>query len=153
MCRFVMQCSLIIPILLGASALHEAAAEQQITLQSGATLVGKVSMEGDQVAIDVDGAKLHFPLNKVATVTSVAADSSRQAERLLFKGLETQLLYDGQQKEIGLIAEAHRLAPDDVRMVYWYARSLANAGMGKAAREAFVPHRDEIAAAYPGLAD
>jgi hypothetical protein len=130
-----------------------ACAEQQVTLQTGATMVGSVSMEGADVVIDVDGAKLRVPLKEVATVTSASTDVTNQAQRLLLKGLEAQLLYGGEEKEIGLLAEAYRLAPDDPHMAFWYARSLANAGFGKGANEIFRPRRAAISAAYPGIAD
>ncbi|NOZ40367.1 MAG: hypothetical protein GXP24_09090 [Planctomycetes bacterium] len=128
-----------------------AQAEPLVTLQTDAQSVLKISTEGNQLAIEIDGTKLRFPLADEATSISAATLSSRQANRLLLRGLETQLLYGGKQKEVGLLAEAFRLAPDDARVAYWYARSLVNAGSGKAAQEVLAAHRDAIAAAYPGL--
>ena len=142
-------CSTLVMLCVAATA----CAEQQVTLQTGATLVGNVSIEGAELVVDVDGAKLRVPLKEVATVTSASTDASNQAQRLLFKGLEAQLLSGGEEQEVGLLAEAHRLAPDDPHVAYWYARSLANAGFGKGANQVFQPRRAAIEAAYPGIAD
>ena len=127
--------------------------EQQVKLQNGATLIGNVSMEGANLVVDIDGAKIEVPFKDVAAVTSAKAGGSNQAEQLLFKGLEAQLLSEGEKKELGLLAEAYRLAPENPHVAFWYARSLANAGNGKAASEVFEPRREAIVAAYPGIAD
>lgn len=142
-------CSTIL-ILCVAAAVH---AEQQVTMQSGATIVGEVSMEGTDLTIDVAGAKIRVPMKDVATVTSVANDKSSQSQRLLMKGLEAQLLYGGEEQDLGLLAEAHRMAPDDARIAFWYARSLVNAGNGIGANQVFEPRREAILAVYPGIAD
>lgn len=130
---------------------RHARAAQQVTLQSGAVLVGEVSMDGAELVVDVDGAKLRIPFKDVAMVASAGERGEPQAERLLLRALESRLEY-GAGREMGVLAEAYRLAPDDARIAYWYARSMADAGYGKGAREVFQQHREAIAEAYPGLA-
>ncbi|NOY30769.1 MAG: hypothetical protein GXP28_11555 [Planctomycetes bacterium] len=130
-----------------------ALAEQQVTLQSGAVLVGQLTMDGENLVLDIDGAKLRVPFRDVATVTSTKTNSGNQAQRLLLKGLEAQLLFDSDQRALGLFAEAYRLSPEDVGVAFWHARSLAGAGYGKAASEVLQPRREEIAAAYPSMVD
>ena len=128
-------------------------AEQLVTLQSGATMVGEVSMEGSDLAIVVDGATLRVPFKEVASVTSTDADTTGHAQQLLMRGLEAQLLYKGEDRETGLLSEAFRLAPDDPHVAFWYARSLVNAGYGKGASAVFQSRKEAIAEAYPGVAD
>ena len=144
-------CGFAMLLLLGLAV--TACAEQQVTLQSGTTLVGNVTMDGEVVLVDVDGAALRVPLTDVATIAASVSNSPSQARQLLIKGLETQLLYPGKQAAIGLLAEAYRLSADDPQVAYWYARSLAEAGHGRGAEAVFQPHRSAITAAYPGAAD
>ncbi|MGD9636688.1 MAG: Ig-like domain-containing protein [Pirellulales bacterium] len=127
--------------------------EQQVKLQSGATLVGNVSTEGSDLVVDVDGAKIPVPFKDVASVTPASQGQARDAERLLIKAIEAQMLTDDEKVDTGLFAEAFRLAPDDPRTAFWYARSLVKAGFGKGANEVFEPRREAIVAAYPGAAD
>jgi len=128
-------------------------AEQQVTLRNGTTMVGNVSNEGADLVVDVDGAKLKVPFADVQSVASLKSGDGNQAQRLLYRALEAQLLSDGENKELGLLAEAYQLAPDDPRIAFWYARGLADAGFGNGAAEVFDPHDVTIAAAYPGAAD
>ena len=127
--------------------------EQQVKLQSGATLVGDVSMNGATLVVDVDGAKIEVPFNEVASVTPVAAGEKAQAQQLLLKGLESQILSEGKGDSMGVLAEAHRLASEDPHVAFWYARNLLDAGYGKGASDVFEPQREAIVAAYPGIAD
>lgn len=130
-----------------------ACGEQQVKLQSGATLVGDISVQGSDLVVDVDGAKIRVPFQDVVMVTPVGSDAPNDAERLLLKAIEAQVLADGEKSEFGLFAEAYRLAPDNPRVAFWYARSLVSAGYGKGASEVFEPRRQAIVAAYPGIAD
>jgi len=130
-----------------------AEAEQVITLQSGTVLVGQITMEGENLNIQVDGANLQVPLQEVATITSTKSDSGKQAQRLLFKGIESQLLFDGDRRALGIFTEAYRLSPDNPSVAFWHARSLANAGYGKAANKILETHRKEIVMAYPAMVD
>ena len=110
-------------------------------------------MDGADLVVDIDGATLRVPFKNVASVSPAANDESKQAAELLIKGLESQLLSDRESKDVGILAEAFRLAPEDPRVAFWYARSLASAGFGKGASEVFEPRKEAIVAAYPGLAD
>ena len=128
-------------------------ADELVTLQAGKDSFLKVSTLGNQLVIEIDGTKLHFPLDDETTPNSSTPPSLRQANQFLLKSFESQLLHGSGQKEVGLLAEAYRLAPSDARIAYWYSRSLVNVGSGKAAQKAFASHRDAIAATYPGLID
>ncbi|MCA9237872.1 MAG: carboxypeptidase regulatory-like domain-containing protein [Planctomycetales bacterium] len=149
-----MRTFLVVLVVAGCTASVVAAAPgaQQIALKSGAVIVGAVSMDGADLVIDVDGASLRVPLNDVALVTPADEQGSGQVDRLLLKALESRQQYGG-GREIGVIAEAFRLAPDDPRVAYWYALSLAEAGYGKGADDVFAPRREAIAEVYPGMAD
>jgi hypothetical protein len=128
-------------------------AEVEVTLTSGASLVGKVSMDGKDVVVKIEDSELRVPLSEVDSITSVDAGSGRQARRLLLTALEARVNNDGSAEVIGLLAEAARLAPDDPHVAYWYASSLADAGYGQAANDVFTKKRDAIAASYPGLTE
>lgn len=127
--------------------------EQQVKLQSGATLVGEVSAEGSNLVVDVDGAKIPVALKDVASVAPATSAPAKDAKELLVRALEAQLSSGGENQELGLLKEAFRLAPEDPQIAFWYARSLANSGFGKGAHEVFEPRRAAILAAYPELAD
>lgn len=127
--------------------------EQQVKLQSGATLVGEVTMNGATLAVDVDGAKIEVPFKEVASVTPAENDDATRAKQLLAKGLESQILSNDERKDSSLFAEAYRLAPEDPPIAFWYARSLMSAGYGKSASEIFEPRREAILAAYPGVGE
>lgn len=130
---------------------RQASAEQQVTLQSGAVIVGEVTVDGADLVIDVDGAEVRVPFKDVTLVASGDEHGVRQADRLLMRALEARLQY-GEGRDTGILAEAYRLAPDDARIAYWYARSLVEAGYGEGANDVFQEHRDAIAETYPGIA-
>ena len=136
--------------LLPTSSLH---AEQQVTLKSGASLVGDVSIEGGAAVVTVGGKEMRVPLADVAVVSNVDFGREEQARRLLLAALETRLLGDERADVAATLAEAARLAPDDVHIAYWHASSLADAGMGKAAHEIFEARRAALEKAYPGRTD
>lgn len=127
--------------------------QQQVTLQSGTTLVGNASLDGPNMVVDVEGAKIAIPFKEVASVTAITESKAQQAEHLLVQGLETQILSDGEQKDLSRLAAAYRLTPEDPQVAFWYAYGLLDSGYGKAANDVFEPHRKAITAAYPGIAD
>ncbi len=151
MLRTILSLLLVLLAILGVPL--NAAAEQQVVLQSGAVLVGQLTMDGENLVLEVDGAKLQVPLSSVVTVALVKANSGNQAQGLLLKGLEAQLLFDGDKRALGLLAEAYRVAPEDGGVAFWYARSLVMAGFGKAANEVLQSRREAIALAYPVMVD
>jgi hypothetical protein len=55
--------------LLVAIAPFSARAEQEVTLRSGATLIGDVTFDGDAIVIDIEGAQQRVPLADVESVT------------------------------------------------------------------------------------
>ena len=128
-------------------------AEVEVTLKSGASLVGEVKIVENEAVVKIDDAELKVPLSQIDSIAAVDAGPDRQAQRLLLTALEAKLTKDGGTEVIGLLAEAARLAPNDPHIVYWYATSLADAGYGQAASDIFTKQREAIAAAYPGLSD
>lgn len=129
-------------------------AEVQVTLKSGASLVGNASMDGKDVVVKIDDSELRVPLTEVEAITSVDAGPERQARRLLLTALELRVdKGDGGNDIIGLLSEAARLAPDDPQIAFWYASSLADAGYGQAANDILSKKQEAIAAVYPGLAE
>jgi hypothetical protein len=128
-------------------------AEQEVTLKSGATLVGDVSFDGDAVVVQIGDAKQRVPLASVASITPVDFGQDRQANRLLLRALETRLMGGTAKEAVGLLAEASRLAPDDPQIAFWYASTLVDAGSGKAAKRVLDAHRDKIDEAMPDAAD
>lgn len=128
-------------------------ADQQVTLKSGANLVGKVKVDGDAIVVTIDDSDLRVPLAEVDTIESVDASPERQAHRLLLTALEARLMNDAGKEVIGLLAEAQRLAPDDPHIAYWYASSLSDAGFGQAASDVLEKRRDALMKAYPGMAE
>jgi hypothetical protein len=128
-------------------------AEQEVTLKSGASLIGQVTLDGDAVVVEIDDARLRVPLQDVAAVAAVDSGHPQQARRLLMTALEAKLLNGAAKEVIGLLAEANRLAPDDPHVAFWYASSLADAGYGKAASEILEREREAITKAYPGMSD
>src|SRR3989304_2417985 len=150
MCRTMILGSLTLAIGCFVTSVY---AEQQVKLQSGAMLVGNVSMEGANLVVDVEGAKIEVPFKDVASVTPATTDDAKQADQLLLRGLESHILSKGEHEELSLLAEAFRLAPEDPHVAFWYAPSQVNAGHGKGASEVFEPRRGRIVAAYPGFAD
>ena len=84
--------------------------QQQVKLQSGATLVGNATLEGANLVVDVDGAKIAVPFKDVASVTPATADEAKRAQQLLVRGLESQILSEREDKDLSLLAEAYRRA-------------------------------------------
>ncbi len=128
-------------------------ADQEVILKAGTRLIGKVSIDGSDVVVQMADDKVRVPLNDVVTIAAENSSPERQAQRLLFAALEARLMNGNSNEVVGLLAEAKRLAPDDPSVAYWCASTLADAGYGKAANEIFTSRREIIAKAYPGLAD
>jgi hypothetical protein len=128
-------------------------AELEVTLKSGAILIGNVTIDGDAAVVQINDSQLRVPLQEVAAIASVDSSREHQARRLLLIALEAKLTNDAGKEVIGLLAEAARLAPDDPHIAYWYASSLADAGFGQAASNVLDERRDAIAKAYPGMTD
>jgi len=128
-------------------------ADVEVTLKSGASLVGKVKIDGGDAIVTVDDSELRVPLAEIDTITAAEAGPERQAHRLLLTALQARMTKDGSTEVIGLLAEAARLAPEDPHIAYWYATSLADAGYGQAASDILTKQRDSIAKAYPGMID
>lgn len=134
-------------------------AQQEIRLKSGTIFFGVARFEGDEAVVKVGESELRFPREEIALIQGAAAPAAGQLpalpepRRLLNAALEAKLL-DGATKEVvGLLAQAAQLAPDDPQIRFWYVTSLVDAGHGKAAEEALAPHREAVAAAYPGAVD
>lgn len=125
--------------------------QQQVKLQSGTTLIGNVTLDGANLVVDVDGAKIAVPFKDVASVTPATVDEAKRAQQLLVRGLESQILSDREDENQSLLAEAYRLAPEDPQIAFWYARSLVNSGYGQAAHDVFEPRQEAIVVAYPGV--
>jgi hypothetical protein len=130
-----------------------AAAEQQVTLKSGASLVGDVTIEGDQVVLQMNDKQLRVDLADVAVVSTVDFGREEQARRLLLAALETRTLGDERSDVLGMLTEAARLAPDDVHIAFWHANALADGGHGKAAKAIFDQRQPEFEKAYPGRSE
>lgn len=128
-------------------------AEQEVTLKSGATLVGDVSFDGDELVVNIDEAKQRVPLADVASVTPVDFGKDRQATRLLLSAFEARLLGGSAKEAVGLLAEASRLAPDDPQIAFWYASTLVDAGSGKAAKRILDERREQLESAFPDAID
>lgn len=126
-------------------------AEVEVTLKSGATLVGQVKIDGADAVVTIDNSEVRVPLSEVDTIGSAADSPERQSHRLLLTALSARKTKDGGTEAIGLLAEAARLAPNDPHVAYWYASSLADAGFGQAANEILTKQREAVAKAYPGM--
>ncbi|MCA9237871.1 MAG: carboxypeptidase regulatory-like domain-containing protein [Planctomycetales bacterium] len=125
-------------------------AQQQVTLQSGAVLVGEVTMDGAELVVNIAGADVRVPFKEVAKVEATGERSSDDVDMLLLKALEIRI-QSGDGKEQGVLSEAFRRAPDNPRVAYWYARCLAESGYGLGAAEIYEPRKEAIDAAYPGM--
>jgi len=136
--------------LLQAGPAHAAV---QVTLKSGASLVGEVKIVENEAVVKIDDAELKVPLSQIEMIAAVDSGPDRQAQRLLLSALETKLAKDSGTEVIGLLAEAARLAPNDPHIIYWYATSLADAGYGQAASDVLTKQHAAVASAYPGLVD
>jgi hypothetical protein len=135
--------------LLVAIAPFSARAEQEVTLRSGATLIGDVTFDGDAIVIDIDGAQQRVPLADVESVTPTGFGPKREARRLLLAALEARQLGGPPREALALLTEAARLDPDDPQIAYWHASTLVDAGLGKAADRTFESNRAAIEGAYP----
>ena len=141
--------SLLIAVVLGGTC----RAEQEVTLRSGTRLIGAVSVVDDTAVVKIDDTELTIPLRNIDLIAPVGTDAASTPERLLLIALEARLQNHSGEGLRGLLAEAHRLAPENPRIAYWYAQSLVDAGLGQAASQVFRPMREEIEQAYPGLAE
>lgn len=130
-------------------------AEQRITLRTGTEIVAtKIEIDGDTLKLKVDDqTDLTVPLEKIASITSMDGHQGDAALRLLLAAFETRALTENQSEGLGLLTEAYRLAPEDPRVAYWYARAVLDNGEGKAASKILEKHRQEIEAALPGMAE
>ena len=128
-------------------------AEQEVTLKSGASFIGDVTLDGDAIIVQVDEAKLRVPLADVAAISPLDAGHQQQAQRLLMTALESKLMNNAGREVLAILGEAARLDPDDPKIAYWYASTLVEAGFGKAASEVYERRREEIGNAYPGMSD
>jgi hypothetical protein len=126
-------------------------AEEQVTLKSGARLIGSVTLEGQTVHVKIGDAQLHVTLSDVDTIGPVGTESKLSPERLLMIALEARAQQGTSAGLVGLLAEAYRQAPEDARIAYWYAQSLVDAGLGSAAQGVLQKHRTAIEAELPGL--
>ncbi|WP_197525811.1 carboxypeptidase-like regulatory domain-containing protein [Pseudobythopirellula maris] len=129
----------------------QSTAEQRVTLQSGAVIEGDVRFDGDRILVTVGGAELPAPLAEVVSVRAAEGGELAEHQRLVLRGLEAELL-QGRGAGLGLLKEAHRLAPDDPGAAFWCAWSLVKAGQGAAAHSIVDPHRERVLEAYPGEA-
>ena len=58
-----------------------AMAEVEVTLKSGASLVGNVTVDGADAVVKIDNSELRVPLAEIDSITSVDAGPERQARR------------------------------------------------------------------------
>lgn len=110
-------------------------AEEQVTLKSGARLMGSVTLSGQTVNVNIgDSAVSVIPLSDIDLIGPVGTESKPSPERLLMIALEARTQQGSSAGQVGVLAEAYRQAPEDARIAYWYAHSLVDAGLGHAAR-------------------
>lgn len=130
-------------------------AEQEVTLKTGTKIIGDVSVDNETVKIKVGGSETTFMMRDVEQIKAapIYSESNNSVERLLIIALELRLQNESVDEAIALLADAYRQAPDDARIAYWYAKSLADAGLGKEAKSVFEAGRVNISQAYPGLTD
>ncbi|TWT77692.1 hypothetical protein Pla123a_14880 [Posidoniimonas polymericola] len=156
--RSVVACLLLSTAVLTAPT----AAEEIITLRSGATLQGVATMDGEDVVVTVGESVLRTPFTSVASIHSGAsgqqalglanAPAEAPADRgteLLVRALEAKLQAAG--SALGLLTEAYQISPDDPRVAYWYASELIASGHGGTANEVMKRHGKSIARAYPAF--
>jgi hypothetical protein len=145
--RTVLIAALVLCVL-GSAAVR---AEEQVTLKSGTRIIGTVTLEGQTVAIKIGDSQLQVPLSDVDTIAPVGTEAQQSPERLLMIALEARAQQGTSAGQVGLLAEASRQAPQDARIAYWYAQSLADAGLGSAAQAVLQKQRTTIEAELPGL--
>jgi len=158
----------------------ECRAKQHVVLHSGVELIGNVSMNGDSVTVDVDGATLVVMFREIASIrpsheteqvapllprnTSAGiGHSGRQAtvatsssETLLIRAIESWLLSEKNGTPNGdtsLFLNAYYSDLNNPATAYWYARALVDNGKGTAASKIFAAHREAIASDYPRHVD
>jgi hypothetical protein len=128
-------------------------AEQSVVLKKGPSLVGNVTIDGNDVVVQIADGKVRVPMSDVVSIASVNTGREQQARQLLFTALEARLMNGAGKEVVGLLAEAKKLAPDEPSVAFWYANTLLEAGFGKAAGETFDAKREAIMKAYPGMAE
>jgi hypothetical protein len=128
-------------------------ADEQVTLKSGTRLVGQVTYSSDSksITVKIGDSSLSLPMSDVDVIGPVGSTPSQTPDRLLMIALESQLQQGTAAGQMGLLAEAYRLAPKDPRIAYWYAKSLVDSGFGNAAKQVVDANRQAIDAAYPGM--
>ncbi len=142
-------------LLLATLAAADLRADQVVVLRSGAELVGQVSSEGDDVVVRIGAGTLRVPLAEVARIAEEGhdgGDDADRAQRLLIRWLETQAAKEDTAAEPGFLEEAYRLAPNDARIAYWYAKSLVGAGQGRLAKGVLDDHYAAVEEQYPSQA-
>lgn len=127
-----------------------ASAQQQVRLKSGGVLLGAATVEGADAKVVVGDATLSVPLADVAEIAAVAKMEEPLPRRLLAMALEAKILSGAGKQNVGLLAEASRLAPNDPQIAFWYATSLVDAGHGVAAQEVLQANLAAVRQAYPG---
>jgi hypothetical protein len=135
------------------ACIHDASADELVTLKSGTTLSGKVSVEGDRVTIKLADSDINVSMSEVKSIGAATSNHDESAQRLLVIALESRLHNSTAEGLVGLLAEAYRKDANDSRIAYWYATCLAEAGFIDAAEKIFNAHRKEIELNYPGIAD
>lgn len=126
-------------------------AEEQVTLKSGARLIGDVSLAGQMVNVKIGDSKLEIPLNEVDLIGPVGTQPKQSPERLLMIALEARAQQGTSAGQVGLLGEAYRMSPRDPRIGYWFAHSLLDAGFGTPASEVLRSNHQAIERAYPGM--
>jgi hypothetical protein len=128
-------------------------ADEQVTLKSGTRLVGQVTYSSDNksITVKIGDSSVSLPMSEVDIIGPVGSTPSQTPDRLLMIALESQLQQGTAAGQMGLLAEAYRLAPKDPRIAYWYAKSLVDSGFGNAAKQVVDANRQAIDAAYPGM--
>ncbi len=127
------------------------AADQQVTLLSGAVIVGQVSMDGNAIVVSIDDARLRFPLENIAKIMPGDAEPPGQARKLLLMAIETRLMNKDGKEDLRLLTEAYRLDSEDPQIAFWYSVVLVGAGFGTTADEVFQQSKNAITEAYPGM--
>lgn len=127
-------------------------AEQQVTLKNGTVIIGTVRHAGENLEVEVgDASTLSFPLQEIALVSSTDVVSTKQGQKLLFRGLESLAMGQDARNALGLFAEAYRQSPDDPGVAYWYAWCLTQDGDGTAAAEVYRLQESAISNSYPRM--
>ncbi len=126
-----------------------ATAQQQVTLKSGAIVVGDVKFDNGAVLINLDGTETRIPFTEIDTVASASFSKRQQAQQLLLRGLESRLNGSTPKDTVVLLLEASQLDPENPHIAYWLATNLLEAGYGKIARKKYENLREAVDEAYP----